>query len=551
LSPYPSTARSVLPESSSAASGAAGKSRAVRYLAQSEGPVRIYPGLQHDLSRAERLVIETRSMQRMTRLRQTGLAYLTCPTSEHTRLVHCIGTSYWSVRFLAQMRAGWYGDQVGDRYERLPGIRARLEFLDAMLGPDLSLDLLIRLYAVTHDSDLLPFGHTLSYQLGYYPPPGTIPRYQRYVRQIAAETRSAPLLQQLDDGEVRAEVLACLDRHLEAVEAVAASVNLLAGRPARHLSQPEPAVAALLPVYTFVETLVTATVSADLLDFSLRDTLGAATPWHFDGSLLDAGCVYATAPGAAVACLEGVRGPDGAPVHHLFRFGFRGVRGGQRQHATISGVCELLRVRYQVLEQIVFSRGKCVADAMLDKAIRNLNAHHAGEPVPEQELLVLGDDEFLDLVGREELKASLVPGCQPVLDDLRARRLFAEAYRLEDPARLSESGRRLLSGAGSAIERDMIEEKLLGTLPDLTSTDVAICCLPLTMQMKEPTTLVGWDGGEVLPLGEVAATSGCGAEALAITKQYANLWAITVYTRHWSEASRAAVRDASVALFEG
>jgi HD superfamily phosphohydrolase len=513
------------------------KKAAVRLLALPDSSARIYPGLTHELTWAERVVLETRSMQRMTRLRQTGLAYLTIPTNENTRLVHCMGTSYWSARFVDRMRQTGYDE--------------RLAFLDAMLGEDLSLDLLVRLYALVHDSDLLPFGHTLSYQLGYYPPPGSIPRFQAYVARIADEAVSSPSLDRVADAVPREEIIVCLRRHLDAVAAVAVSVNQLAGRPAGHRSQSEDEVAALLPVYTFVETLVTATVSADLLDFSLRDTLGAAIPWHFDTDLLDAAAVYAMPPNdIEEPLLTATRGPDGKPVRHLYRFGVNGVRGGERQPAAVSAVCDLLRVRYVVLEQIVYSRGKCVADAMLDKAIRNLNAHHVGEPFPEEELLSLGDDQFVDMLEREEAKTSLMPGCRPVMGDLLSRRLFTEAYRLEDRDRLSTSGAKLLANTQDAVERDTLEELLLKEMPELVSTDIAVSCLPLTMQMKEPDIAIGWENDRVLPLHELARTTGYGTEALATTERYSTLWSLSVYTRRQSEVDTTLVKDTAARLFE-
>ncbi len=484
----------------------------------------------------------------MNRLRQTGLAYLSIPTNENTRLPHCLGTTYWTTRFLAAMRKNEFCEVVGDGFEPLPGNRHRLDHLDAMLGPDLSLELLARLYALIHDSDLLPFGHTLSHQLGYYPAPGSIPRFQRYLARIHEEVGSSPLLMAVPDPADRASLLAGVRHHLAAVEAVATSVNLLAGRPAAHSSWSEAQVIAGLPVHTFVETLVTATVSTDLLDFSLRDTLGAGTPWNFDGELLSFVTLFAIPPTATEA--ELLARADVRQSDPLFRFGVNAVVDGHVEHRAVTSLVDLLRVRYDVLERIVYSSGKVAADAMLDRAIRNINAHHAGEPFDEADLLELGDDQFLDLLEVEEHKVNLPHGCEPAIGDLKARRLWREAYRIEDRGRLSAAGVALLREARDPSGRDAIEERLLQELPEVAATDVVVSCLPLTMQGKDPDVLVGWHGGDVLSLAELARSTGYCTEALAVTERYASLWSLSVFSRETAPDRLEAIRKAASIIFE-
>lgn len=527
-----------------------GKNAAVRFLGEPAESVRIYPGLTHTLTRAEQAFLETRPVQRMSRLRQTGLAFLTIPTNENTRLPHCIGTAYWTVRFLESMRTNGFAARTADGFDRLPGNVERLEFLDGLLGEDLSLDLVARIYALVHDSDLLPFGHTLSYQLGYYAPPGDIERFQRYLGVIGAELYGSRILQSIEDDQRREEVRQCLHRHLAAVEAVAVSVNLLHGRAAGHSGQTDEQVAALLPVYTFVETLVTATVSADLLDFALRDNLGAGTPWSFDDSLLGFACVLATTPTDEESLLlVGHTDTQRQPLDRLFRFGVNGIRDGRRCHQAVSGVTDLLRVRYELLERIVYAPGKCVADAMLDRAIRNVNTYHAGEPFDEAELLTMGDDQFLDMLETGEQQVNLPAGCLPVIPDIRARRLWAEAYHCDDRSRLSERGLALIDGKPSPSQREVIEELLLHSLPGVAPTEIVVSCLPPSMQMKDPQILVNWVDG-VVSLGDLANETGYGDDSLALTRRYSELWSVSVYSRERSATHVANVDKAAVAVFE-
>ncbi|MFI9835024.1 hypothetical protein ACIHIX_45990 [Streptomyces sp. NPDC051913] len=520
------------------------KTAAVSALAALTESVFVHPGLIHRLTLAERMVLQTRSVQRMSRLRQTGLAYLTIPTNENTRLPHCIGTSYWTARFIERMRSNEFCHSVADGFVELPGNTERLDHLDELLGPELSLDLLARIYALVHDSDLLPFGHTLSYQFGYFAPPGNVPRFQGYLTRIREEIATAAVDV---DGVERADVINSLLRHIDAVEAIAVSVLLLAGKPGHHSCQSEGEIVRLLPVYSFVETLVTATVSADLIDFTQRDTLGAGAPWHFNTELLEHAAVFATRPNDIESELLGSTAAGG---DRLFRFGFGAYAGGARRHSVVSGVIELLRVRYQTLEQIVYSSGKVTADAMLDKAIRNLNAHHVGDPFDESELLVLGDDQFLDLVEAGESKVSLGPLGSPVIPDLRSRRLFDVAYRIEDRDRLSERAETTLREASVPVERDVLEEQLVKEVPGLAQTDIVVSCLPLTMQMKDPSVLIGWSDGEVLSLGTLAHR-GYGEDALGITRRYADLWSFSVCVRSSVPSSiRSLVHEVAARHFE-
>ena len=269
------------------------KSPEVHALASGRDRIRVFTGLDHRPTLAETIVLATRPIQRMTRLRQTGLAFLVYPTSEQTRMAHCLGTTYWVATFIESMRTNDFAGDVGDGAAPA-GSRARLAHLDAQLGPDLSFDLLARLFALIHDSDLLPLGHTLSHQLGHYDTPGQATRFQRYIDRVRAEVVESSGFAEIEDDALRAAAVECLLRHLDAVEAIAALREVLAGGDYEHPRLSRADIAALLPAGLIIDDLVTSTVSADLLDFALRDTLGAGMPWNFDTRLLESVCTFAT-----------------------------------------------------------------------------------------------------------------------------------------------------------------------------------------------------------------------------------------------------------------
>ncbi len=114
----------------------------------------------HHLTRAEDILLSTSVMQRMRRLRQMGLAYHAFPLAEHSRFIHSIGTAYWAWKMLDGLTAR---DQ--DLQRRNGALIAEME---GRLGCDLSLEIVVRTYALIHDAGLLPLGHTLRLQLGRF-----------------------------------------------------------------------------------------------------------------------------------------------------------------------------------------------------------------------------------------------------------------------------------------------------------------------------------------------------------------------------------------------
>lgn len=521
------------------------KSRAVHALAAPRRRVRVFAGLDHELTVAEDAAAATRPIQRMTRLRQTGLAYLAFPTSEHTRMAHCLGTTHWVARFIESMRTNGYAESTGDGAQPAGG-RDRLAQLDTQLGPDLSLDLLARLFALIHDSDLLPLGHTLSHQLGHFKEPGQATRFQRYIDRMRPEVTEA--FPEVEDAALRAEMVQSLLRHLDAVEAIAALRELIEKGDYEHPRLRRGEVVSLLPAGLFIDDLVTSNVSADLLDFALRDTLGAGMPWNFDNRFLGSVCVFGTPGSSEIALLLKENGLDAASP--LFRFGVNACRDGGLAHDVPTAVIALLRVRYEVLERVVYDRRKCIADAMVDRAIRNIGDRFTSEH-SEEALLRLGDDELLNLLAAEEALADFPAGTGPAASELLAGRLFSEVYRLADRDRLTDFGRSAADAARSPATRAEVEARILQRVPQLHPADVVFSSRPLTMQAKEPDTLIGWVDGSVRPLAEIAKDLGYGTEALAITARYDALWSLSLYVRpQVPAAAREQVRLAAIDIFE-
>jgi HD superfamily phosphohydrolase len=89
------------------------------------------------------------------------------PSAENTRLSHSIETEYWAVRLLEALRRNAFASAATDG-EQPVGNLQRLAYMEESLGGEFSLELIARLFALVHDIALLPLGHTLQYQFGFF-----------------------------------------------------------------------------------------------------------------------------------------------------------------------------------------------------------------------------------------------------------------------------------------------------------------------------------------------------------------------------------------------
>jgi HD superfamily phosphohydrolase len=93
------------------------------------------------------LLLETREVQRLRRIRQLGLASFAYPGADHTRFAHAIGASFVMTRLLARLRAI---DQTLPYWQRVTTERAREALAAALL----------------HDLGHGPFSHLFEQVLG-------------------------------------------------------------------------------------------------------------------------------------------------------------------------------------------------------------------------------------------------------------------------------------------------------------------------------------------------------------------------------------------------
>jgi hypothetical protein len=435
-------------------------------------------------------------MQRLAQLRQTGLAHIFHPTSEHSRLVHSLGTAYWAAEMLIAMLGNHHAERSPDA--ALPqGNRARLAYLQASLG-DVSLVALARAYALIHDAALLPLGHTLSYQLGYVHRPGSDAQWMLHIiQQILAE---------IEEVESDEDVRNLAARYLRAVETIIVLKHPEARTFVGCLLWPAEQLPRIASCLTFIDELVTGPISADLIDYAIRDSAGLIERAAFNRELLGTLCVYSSSAG------------DPADSSCTFRFGFAETSKLTRVD-IIDELLGLLEVRLEVLSVLAYGRGKRAADTMLDRGIAHALTTREGAALLENipRLVRMGDDALLDALEQIERSVSRPPRILPIAA-LRSGRVFEELLTIERQTDVSPHFRALLEQGTKPSARRAFEDALRLRVPELSDFEFGVSAAPRGKQYKALTTLAGTRDGEARSLADMAVDVGRGerAERLSI-----------------------------------
>lgn len=169
-------------------------------------------------SDAERRVMDTRAMQRLRGVRQTGSANLVYPGCVHTRFEHSLGTSAMAKRIMQSLRTN--GATISQEQENI-----------------------VSLAALVHDISHLPYGHTFEDERKLFPRHDSATRLKHFLEQ-----------------EDIAQALEASGHHKEVL-------NLLTNK------QFAPA---------FMRQIVASTIDADLLDYLRRDAYFAGLKQDYD-----------------------------------------------------------------------------------------------------------------------------------------------------------------------------------------------------------------------------------------------------------------------------
>ena len=403
--------------------------------------------------------------------------------------------SYWAASYLAAL------DRCPDAATRAILSRARGAW------PQLSLDVVLRLFSLLHDIDLLPLGHTLRYQSGAFAEGSGRPRLAACVAAIKANARD-DAFRDAPSTRDRQHWLAAFEAHLDA------AAGALAGRTP-HLG-------------LLVNELVNSGLGADLMDFALRDSAAI----NRKQSRHDALPEY----------LRLVEAPCGARLALA-------LGEPQDARARVAAADDLYRARFEIFAASVFHPVKLAADAMLDFVLRRLGAVRCAALMPQPRLLTIGDDELMDtLVAADE--AATGPGPHaPVARWLRQGQLYEEVWRTENLAQFRNRPDAAQALGLSPDWRTAVEHRLRERLVWSADGDLIVAVSSPSMQVKPANALL-WAGTEAFTLAE-ASEHGFAVTAPCVAGQYAGLWSRRGYLSARSRGRRESVRSAVAEVFDG
>lgn len=482
------------------------------------------------LTAQEAALLATETIQRMSRLRQTGLGYLAAPCSEHSRLAHCLGTTYWVSQIFRSLHANASAlMQTGDDSQT-----TRLAEMDKRLGGAGATERIARLFALIHDCSLLPLGHTIKHQLGFNNPKTSA---MNLLLECISRIRAACSAAVVSETKLRASVASALDDDLTFLEWTVAASQLISGKPASYIPESNQRARFLnaLPALSFISEVVTGALSADIFDYAVRDLSAVNIAYEPAPSLLRSLCV-ADWSGNEKSNQAICRQLELAACPPLFRLGV----DINRDKGIAEALHSLLEARYLIAEQVFFNKDKLAADTMLDVALRRIDAAHeevstfSGAFEPNR-LLEMGDDTFLDLLRQLEGAVAAETGNLPVMPELGKRRLYATVCRIDSSA-LGKIDGGALSRTIQPDERNRIERMLREQLGD-KNTSLHFSCTPANVQFKAADILIVKADGRLEVLEDIAAGVEDFHPIAKLRDRYASLWSAAILCPPAAEAA--------------
>lgn len=290
------------------------------------------------LNRLELLVVNSRPLQRLRRVRQLGMTPQVYPGATNTRFAHSLGTLR-----VAQDLLDVVLDQRHDPHAVADLFGAWAMTADHAEDSTRSLGEVVvaaRVGALLHDIAHVPFGHSIEDDLGILPAHDKGPeRFEFLWQQMAADLKERTTepefadLATLVDGELATELRPMILS--KEIDAAGEQID------AHHLMR-----------YPFIADLVGNTICADLPDYLPRDHLYSGLPLALGHRFLSAFFVTGT-DRTRLAC----------------RMALNIVRENRERTDIITELLKYLRYRYELTERILVHHGKLAADAMVGKAL--------------------------------------------------------------------------------------------------------------------------------------------------------------------------------------
>ena len=411
--------------------------------------------------------IRSQTFQRLHRIKQLGNTFQVYPSAMHTRFEHSLGVCYQVKRLLSQPR-----------------------FFPRKYKPDADKRKLIELAGLLHDLVHTPFKHTLDRDVALLPKGKLVDEYRFRFDQMHLSNRLAP-------------------------DQMKFLMSIFSTENPFDMELP------------YLRQIIEDTISADLLDYTLRDSFFTAGPGRqWDDRIYDhiAVCLYAGKP-----CLV-ARITD---------------ETGKVTQSAITELVNLLQIRYMLNERIYFYPTKIAADSLLVKSVRVLLEKGEIEPqVFKEKITDMSDEEVINYL----LSIRVPKNCSYYAECLKNRIFPAMAFRFL-PHELTQPEKESISSSlrgPDCLDRWTQCEKNIAKEAGIKPRDIIIYCHDLEMQKKEPDFLVQ-DNLRSTPR-TIAEYHVMKDDIEAIGKKHKNLWRCYVYSLDRSEKSIRKIRSVSPAI---
>jgi len=403
----------------------------------------------------EMQLIHTRSFQRLRGLRQLGLTHLVYPAAKHARFEHVLGVMHMAV-------------QIAHRLDQGDFFKNRQDLLRTL-----------RFAALLHDMGHVPFGHTLEDEM--------------------------PIINKHDEpseGSTRSRMEAAVSETLRESGNIAQEKPVLQVLRAIHASKEDSGLYKLVDEgkieedHVVLADIIGNTICADLLDYIKRDHMMTGIRATYDDRILQYFGVGEHRAMRPVTEDSKTKEAKDRKVPKIVaksykRVVIRLVRRGRVRNDALADLLDILKLRYNLSDKVLFHPQKCSADAMLIKALSELG-------LQEGDLLEYSDDALLHehrdhplikkILSRDLFKPVFCCGMDNVSSYNQTFSKDELAERLRQPPDLR-----------TKIEREI--ETALGLAKNEDS--VLVYCPKPKMTLKPVRVLVEWKDGTIRRLNEI------------------------------------------------
>jgi HD superfamily phosphohydrolase len=428
-----------------------------------------------ELSAEEMRVIHTPEFTRLHGCRQLGITHLVYPAAKHARFEHVLGVLHVASRIADELQ------------------KRKLFFT----GDDgAKLRSILRFSALLHDMGHVPFGHTLEDEMPVIPK-HDIPSDGETTSRMDVAVRT--VLTQSGNGTF-------IEPVLQVLRAIAESKDddILYRSVDEKLIHPD---------YLPLADIIGNTICADLLDYIKRDHVMTGIRGTYDDRIFR----YFGIGEHRHVVFDPKSGKRS--VNRYKRVVINLVKNGRVRNDALADLLDILKLRYNLSDKVLFHPKKCSADAMLIRAIKELN-------LKAEDLIKLSDDGLLDQY-RE----------QPLIAMVRRRELFKPVFSC-GPSHVSsydkeldteELVNRVHSDTKLRTEIEHAVESELG-LP-AGQASVLVFCPRMKMTFKPIRALVTWKDGTVKRLNELEEKhDALTARQISLLQEiYYGLWKLYVF----------------------